>query len=168
MSGVGQLIRVDTNGAAPDLTPEPSQIFDAVWLGETTKSCFGQPATEPAEKGVGAERLHLNNKRLAFVHRHPGRLSDRETRVRLGQAAFIEGVAGFVNDGQDGGSAIVLDIACGDPYIRGRSTGKRMGGLIETGVVEVQSQPLGKLTAELLLRRDGKGSGGPYPGGLTA
>ena len=80
MGRVGQFVGIDPNEAAFDSPPEPSQVFEPIGFGRAAKR-FVQTPPKPAQEGVGADGLHFDNQRLAFVRRHSGRLTDRLARI---------------------------------------------------------------------------------------
>src|SRR5712671_7152071 len=141
MGGVGHLIGVNPDQAAPDpdlavieLLSFPSWPIAAERLAQDRR-CIDQERT-------AAAHLHFEQQRLALVNGHAAGAADRLQAPRSGEAALVEGMTGLVQNSHQGARKIALVIARRDPYIVGRAAAKRMGADIEPAMSEIEANPL--------------------------
>ncbi len=158
MGGVGHLVGIDPDQGAADAPPMRPHRF-RIEAGGLIREGAGELGGEMGDEGVVASELHLDEERLALMHRHARRLPNRLVEEILRQVLLIERVPAFMQHAEQGAGEIGLVVTGGDPHVIRRAAAERMKRGIEAGAAKIEPDPDGRLAAERFLGRPRIGAG---------
>jgi hypothetical protein len=97
-----------------------------------------QQGGEVAKEGGRATDLHLDQQRLALVHRHAPRLAHRLVPPSLGQAGAVERMARLVQDRHQARGDVYLLVARRETDVVGHAAAERVRALVEPAALEIE------------------------------
>lgn len=164
MEIVGHFVGIDPYGARADVI-DGGEKFGAGDRGELRAEMESQAGLEKGPELGASSDLVFPEAALGFVDGHADRLAERGADVGLGQALFVERVAGLVDRAEDGVEGVVFVKAGGQARVEGIAAAERVEGCVEATAIPVKANSIECLAYELPLCGDGESSEHVWRGG---
>ena len=154
---VGRFVGFDADAGVGGAIDSDEELVEVEFL-EMGEELLG--AWEPFfPEGAAAADVVFPESGLGFVDAEGDGLTGGEVEVGGGEALFVEAVAGFVHDAEEGGGEVVFVVAGGEADVGGAEGGAEgVGGGVDASALEVEAEGLGDFVVEGLLGFDGSGA----------